>query len=199
MANILNNTTSLQEVLEALQNKAAPGDVELPELTNEGTALDLMLSKELIDSDGNKVVGSFTIDNEINTQASLVSQIQTALQGKAGGGNSTGSLQYCTLTIQIGSNATLNQVIAKTNNGWYECFCPDTTSLVIENVQCNSMFYAYSESNGIYLMDKISFNTSDTENVSMYYDSMGLSVAFYLKGVQGGDYTMTIDYIEDTP
>jgi hypothetical protein len=59
---------------------------DLPELTNEGSATDLLSGKQLIDGEGNIVEGSFTIDNEINTQTDLVAQIQTALQGKAAGG-----------------------------------------------------------------------------------------------------------------
>ena len=59
MSNILNNTTSLQEVLEALQNKAV-GGIELPELTNEGTAADLLSGKQLIDGEGNIVTGTIT-------------------------------------------------------------------------------------------------------------------------------------------
>ena len=63
--------------------------VNLPELTNEGTASDLMLNKELIDSNGEKVTGTFTIDEELNTQDDLIAQIQTLVSQKAspGGGD----------------------------------------------------------------------------------------------------------------
>lgn len=61
------------------------GSAALPELSNEGTASDLMLNKELIDGDGKKVTGTFTIDSELTTQDNLISQIQTALSGKASG------------------------------------------------------------------------------------------------------------------
>jgi len=85
---IKNNTTELQEVLEALANKAAGGGgVDLPTLTNEGSAQDLMSGKELIDSKGSKVTGTFTIDSELSTQDSLIAQIQAALEGKASGGS----------------------------------------------------------------------------------------------------------------
>lgn len=71
------------------------GVAALPELTNEGTAADLMANKELIDGEGNKVTGTFTIDSELTTQDSLISQIQTALEGKA---TATPKLQEKTAT-----------------------------------------------------------------------------------------------------
>jgi len=104
--------------------------VELPELTNEGTAADLLLGKELIDEDGNVVAGTMAnngdvsksidgidvksvevpagytsggtvsltddIDNEVDTQADLISQISTALAGKTAG--SSVSLQSKSVT-----------------------------------------------------------------------------------------------------
>lgn len=57
---IKNNTTLLEEILEianALPD-AGEGGVELPELTNEGTAADLLSGKQLIDGDGNVVEGT---------------------------------------------------------------------------------------------------------------------------------------------
>lgn len=55
------------------------GGVELPTLTNEGSASDLLSGKQLIDGDGNKITGSFTIDSELATQDNLISQIQAAV------------------------------------------------------------------------------------------------------------------------
>ena len=81
---IKNNIISLQDLL----NKAnalpeAGGNIELPALTNEGSASDLLSGKELIDSSGSKVTGTFSIDSELSMQDNLISQIQTALQNKA--------------------------------------------------------------------------------------------------------------------
>ena len=77
------NNIDLQAILDSLNALPEAGGVELPELTNEGSTEDLMLNKELIDADGNKVTGTFTIDTELSTQDSLIAQIQTALQDKA--------------------------------------------------------------------------------------------------------------------
>ena len=76
------NTTTIQNLLNTINSLPEAG-ADLPELTNEGSASDLLSGKELIDADGNKVTGTFTIDNELNTQDDLIAQIQTALQNKA--------------------------------------------------------------------------------------------------------------------
>ena len=96
MSTIKNNTTELQNILNTINNlpEAGNGSV-LPELTNEGVASDLMANKELIDSEGNKVTGTFTIDTELSTQDNLITQIQTALEGKA---SATPTLQEKTAT-----------------------------------------------------------------------------------------------------
>ena len=69
---------------------ATGGGVDLPELTNQGQASDLMEGKELIDGEGVKVTGTFSLDEELTEQDSLILQIQQALEGKAvdgGAGN----------------------------------------------------------------------------------------------------------------
>ena len=77
-----NNTTSLQDLLDAV-NALPEAGVDLPELSNEASASDLLSGKQLINSNGSKVTGTFSIDSELNTQDSLISQIQTALQNKS--------------------------------------------------------------------------------------------------------------------
>lgn len=65
---------------------ATPGGVDLPELTNEGIDSDLMKGKQMISGAGAAVTGSFTLDSELSAQDILISQIKTALAGKAAGG-----------------------------------------------------------------------------------------------------------------
>ena len=99
MSNLLNNTTSLQEILETINNLPdANNGVELPELSNEGTSTDLLSGKELIDSEGNVVTGTFTIDSELTTQDNLIAQIQTALENKASGAPADPTLQEKTVS-----------------------------------------------------------------------------------------------------
>lgn len=65
---------------------ATPGGVDLPELTNEGSAPDLMEGKQMISGEGVAVTGSFTLADELSAQNTLIEQIKTALAGKAAGG-----------------------------------------------------------------------------------------------------------------
>lgn len=84
---------------------ATPGGVDLPELTNEGTAPDLMKGKQMISGTGAAVTGSFTLDSELSAQDTLISQIKTALAGKAtGGGGDEKPTQR--KTVDITSNGT---------------------------------------------------------------------------------------------
>jgi hypothetical protein len=59
---------------------------DLPTLTDSAAAGDIASGKEAIDGSGNKITGTFTIDNELTIQDNLISQIQTALQGKTASG-----------------------------------------------------------------------------------------------------------------
>lgn len=85
---IKNNTASLQQLLEVVNNlpDVGSGGIELPELTNPANTDEIFLNKEVIDENGKVKTGTFTIDNEINTQEDLLSELRAALNGKAGGG-----------------------------------------------------------------------------------------------------------------
>lgn len=83
---IKQNTEILQNLLNTINNLPEAGGVDLPELTNPASPSEVFKNKEVIDSAGNKVTGTFTIDTELSTQDNLISQIQSALEGKAGGG-----------------------------------------------------------------------------------------------------------------
>ena len=64
---------------------AQGGGVELPELDNPGTAQDLMVGKQLLDGAGRVVEGAFSIDAELAEQATLIAEIQAAVQNKIAG------------------------------------------------------------------------------------------------------------------
>lgn len=89
MASLLkNNTTLIEQILNMANSLPEAGD--LPALTNEGTAEDLVLGKELIGSDGNKIVGTNPYSKEeteviVETQADLISQIDAVLENKTVG------------------------------------------------------------------------------------------------------------------
>ena len=84
MSKLLNNTTSLQNILDALENKATgSGGVNTSDAT--ATENDIMLGETAYVATG-KVTGTFTIDNEVTEQTDLIASIKTALSGKAAGG-----------------------------------------------------------------------------------------------------------------
>lgn len=60
---------------------------KLPTLDNPAVADDILEGKQSINGSGNVVTGTFTIDNELSLQDSLIAQIQTTLEGKAVGGD----------------------------------------------------------------------------------------------------------------
>lgn len=74
--------------------RAEAGGVELPELTNEGGAADLMEGKQLINGEGEVVEGAFTLYGEMTEQSSLIARIKSALAGKAAGGGGSAEPDY---------------------------------------------------------------------------------------------------------
>lgn len=66
----------IQEVYDKGYQDGGNGQASLPTLTNEGYASDLLSGKQLIDSEGNIVDGTFSIDEELGMQNSLISQIR---------------------------------------------------------------------------------------------------------------------------
>lgn len=98
MSNILNNTTSLQEVLEALQNKAIPSGTDTSDAT--ATANDILEGETAYIASG-KVTGTFTVQDEIDDINTKIDTIKSALTGKAAG--SAPKLQEKTATPTISS------------------------------------------------------------------------------------------------
>lgn len=60
----------------------------LPELSNPANASEVFLNKEVIDSSGNKMIGTFTIEQELAEQEQLLIDLEAALENKASGGGS---------------------------------------------------------------------------------------------------------------
>lgn len=77
-----NEETGFKAAIEEIDTESG---VELPELNNQVEDSEVFLGKEYIDGDGQKKTGSFTIDDELMEQDSLISQITTALRNKAAG------------------------------------------------------------------------------------------------------------------
>lgn len=87
----------ISQIQMALEGKmSGSGGVELPELDNPADASEVFSGAEYIDESGNKKTGTFTIDNELSQQDSLIAQIQFALEGKA----TSGGRGIKTITIE---------------------------------------------------------------------------------------------------
>lgn len=162
------NNLDLQSLID--QANALPdAGPDLPELTNEGSALDLMSGKQLIDSEGNKVTGTFTIASELDSQDTLISQIQTALQGKAAGGT---PVEFITGTVSLADGADwsdMGQSVSymSKNFTWSEGLVPRQGTLEITTLK-----------NGIILCDDTiasvvngKANYHAIPSVAMVYDS----------------------------
>ena len=108
MSQLTTNKNTLQNILDKVNSlpEASTG-VELPELSNEGTAADLVSGKELIDQNGNKVTGTnpyekTATDTQVNSQTDLIVQIASALEGKVASGG--GSVKTCTVIFNVASD-----------------------------------------------------------------------------------------------
>lgn len=97
------NNLNLQSLIDQANALPDAGSVELPSLANEGSAVDLMLGKELIDADGNKITGIFTINNELTAQDDLIAQIQAAVDNLPEAGCGEPTLQSKTVTPSTSS------------------------------------------------------------------------------------------------
>ena len=75
-------------------------------ITTDATATaDKIFKNESAYVNGTKVTGTFTIDNEVNTQEDLLAELQTALAGKTAGGGSVGNIETCTVSVEGGTHA----------------------------------------------------------------------------------------------
>jgi hypothetical protein len=144
--NTIDNEVNTQENLMSqiktvLSGKAAGGGTALPTLTNEGTADELLSGKQLINSTGKIVNGTFTIESELDTQEDLIAQIATAVDNlpEAGSGGGTSGGGVCPqLTIKGTANESIQVGICfYSTDNIYTCANPDgfgVTELILNNV-----------------------------------------------------------------
>lgn len=208
---IKQNITSLQNLLEQVNALPEAGGVDLPELTNEGFAPDLLFGKELIGQDGKVVTGAMpnngtitstmdgidvksvtipegytsggtislddTIDNEVDVQTELISQIASILEGKAAGGeveqatpvisvNSSGLI-----TATAGDKSATKQLTTQTA----KTITPSTTSqaAVAKDVYTTgAVTVAAIPSNYIVPSGTLTITTSGTHDVKNYASAL---------------------------
>jgi hypothetical protein len=83
-----NNTAQLQDLLAKVNALPDAGGVDLPELSNEGGASDLLSGKELIDSEGNVVTGGMPNNGAMNkTMDGINTKSVTIPSGYTSGGS----------------------------------------------------------------------------------------------------------------
>lgn len=94
LIDISDSTATPETLLAGVTAYAANGEkiigtmqtgAELPALTAPAQADEIFHGKEALDENGNLLTGTFTIEDELTEQDSLIAQIQTALAGKTSG------------------------------------------------------------------------------------------------------------------
>lgn len=88
--NLQSNNIDLQEILNQINNlpEAGNGGIDLPTLSNEGSAADLLKNKQLIDQDGNIVTGSMANNGAISkTMDGINTKSITIPSGYTSGGS----------------------------------------------------------------------------------------------------------------
>jgi len=151
-------------VAEGANSDALPGLIEqielgvkLPTLTAPASDAEVFEGKEYIKQDGTAGAGTFTLTNEISEQASLITQIKEALEGKSAVGYET-----CTITLNTSDGKGLYSAISalgytSVENGeltpkYIEhdgLYADGATTMVLENVLRNSFMNIFTS--GSYL------------------------------------------------
>ena len=160
--NIFNNTTSLQEVLEILQNKAAGGGgggVDTSDAT--AVAADIMLGETAYVADG-KVTGTFTLQEELAAQNNLISQIITLVESKANpsGGGGGGNIETCTVVVEVDASSSILGV-RMDGNLPVPIYIEDTLTSQTWTIPCGSIVaiaYPYSY---IYILQNATYLGTD--------------------------------------
>ena len=138
--NLLNNTSSLRNILEALQNKATPSGVD----TTDATAIaeDIMLNKTAYVK-GEKITGIFTLEEELTDQEDIITQLENAIVGKAigGGGEVDHSIEDSLVTgiVSAYANDRITEIKAY---AFYFCTNLTSVSFPICTVIGSSAFYS---------------------------------------------------------
>lgn len=167
-----NNNDSLQFKLRFEKIEIEAG-IDTSDATAEASEI---FYGETAYANGEKITGNFTINDEVADQISLISQIKSALEGKATGGGGSETIK-CTLTSYSGQvpNTVMLYYLGADGeshllNSW------DGTTIEIEIIK-NSLMFGYL----------FGYNTSKiTGNAEKVYHSMGNLVV-----LAKGDFTLT--------
>lgn len=139
----------IAQIASALDGKASGGNIELPELINPASQEEVFLDKEFIDKDGKAKTGTFTIENELTEQDSLIAQIQSVVDNlpEAGSGSEGGTIvaDVCSVSIPNYANNLMGISYVKCENGvcTQTNIVPEASNCTINNVLCNSIIYMH--------------------------------------------------------
>lgn len=145
---VVDQADLIAQIASALEGKASGGNIELPELTNPASQEEVFLDKEFIDKDGKAKIGTFTIENELTEQDSLIAQIQSVVDSlpEASDGSEEGGIvtaDVCSISIPSYANNLIGISYVKCENGicMQTNVVPDVSNYTINNVLCNSIIY----------------------------------------------------------
>ena len=138
------------------------------------------------------------ISSAVSTQTDLISQIKTALEGKAGGSSGSGEIPTCTVVISLDSDANLiefgysylnnNNEIDVEHVSRYPTEYITNTTVKLENVICGSLMYVY--------VSGPSLTIELTDNINRFSDAHYSPTDLYKAPTEAGS-TGTITCIGD--
>lgn len=185
---ILSSTSSSDPFYSMVTVKAIPS--QYITTTDATVTADQIFIDKTAYVNGNKITGTFTIDDEITTQENLINQINAALEGKGAGsgGTSVAAPDTCTFTLgHIASDANLKfYYTAWENNALVSKVL--TSSGTANNVLCNSLIIADTSTGAITKSVAISNSTM------LYASNDSTMVVFQVTASAGGSgqiYVMT--------
>lgn len=105
---------TLEGIASRINRMGASGGVELPELTNEGTASDMLSGKQLIDQEGNVVTGTIPTVTQATPSVSinssgLITASATQTAGYVAAGTKSGTKQLTTQAAKTITPSTSSQ------------------------------------------------------------------------------------------
>ncbi len=129
MAKVLVNDTSLSDIADAIREKNGTSETYKP--SEMGDAV-------------REISGAEDLSTELTQQASLITQLETVLAGKAGGGSGGANLETCTVTVSADHATNRFSSIGFTSideNGKIiaQVATVSSNTTVVENVLCGSV------------------------------------------------------------
>lgn len=176
LTNISTELESIYDTINALPDEGS-GGVDTSDAT--AVASDIMEGQTAY-VNGEKLIGTFTIDNEINSQNTLITNIKSVLEGKASATSSTlfGTYRLKSFPKYDGSSLSNNIEIDVSQFDVYLFFYDDISSYFpvtkIVATPTNFMFYGIDTFNGDIMIKMLELRGVDGETLEwVTKDSQG--------------------------